>query len=170
MILIINLKLHSIFLLFMSNNFGIFLLFSILVTGLIVNPLAFAQETPVNATETTDMTESSNSTSTETTDMTESSNSTSTETTDMTESSNSTSTETTDMTESNSTSTGDETMVVEDEMIPTVLSPLKQIKEGIVPENVVCKEGLGLVFKLNGQPACVKTTSIEKLIAWGWAR
>src|SRR3989344_1206183 len=100
MILIINLKLHSIFLLFMSNNFGIFLLFSILVTGLIVNPLAFAQETPVNATETTDMTESSNSTSTETTDMTESSNSTSTETTDMTESSNSTSTETTDMTES----------------------------------------------------------------------
>jgi len=156
MILIINLKLHSIFLLFMSNNFGIFLLFSILVTGLIVNPLAFAQETPVNATETTDMTESSNSTSTETTDMTESSNSTSTETTDMTE--------------SNSTSTGDETMVVEDEMIPTVLSPLKQIKEGIVPENVVCKEGLGLVFKLNGQPACVKTTSIEKLIAWGWAR
>ena len=171
MILIINLKLHSIFLLFMSNNFGIFLLFSILVTGLIVNPLAFAQETPVNATETTDMTESSNSTSTETTDMTESSNSTSTETTDMTESSNSTSTETTDMTESsNSTSTGDETMVVEDEMIPTVLSPLKQIKEGIVPENVVCKEGLGLVFKLDGQPACVKTTSIEKLIAWGWAR
>ena len=126
----------------MSNNFGIFLLFSILVTGLIVNPLAFAQETPVNATETTDMTESSNSTSTETTDMTE----------------------------SNSTSTGDETMVVEDEMIPTVLSPLKQIKEGIVSENIVCKEGLGLVFKLNGQPACVKTTSIEKLIAWGWAR
>ena len=145
----------------MSNTFGMFLLFSMLVTGLIVNPVAFAQETPVNATETTDT-------------------------------SNSTSTETTDMTESNSTSTGDEAMVVEDEleteietedemaetedetmeaeMIPTVLSPLKQIKEGVVPENVVCKEGLGLVFKLNGQPACVKTTSIEKLIAWGWTQ
>ena len=63
-----------------------------------------------------------------------------------------------------------EVETMESEMIPTVLSPLKQIKEGIVPENVVCKEGLGLVFKLNGQPACVKTTSIEKLIAWGWAQ
>ncbi|MSV33469.1 MAG: hypothetical protein EXS76_01910 [Nitrosarchaeum sp.] len=128
----------------MSNTFGMFLLFSMLVTGLIVNPLAFAQETPVNATETTDMTESSNSTSTE-----------------------------------------DEAMVAEDEleteletedemteaeMIPTVLSPLKQIKAGTVPENVVCKEGLELVFKLNGQPACVKTTSIQKLIAWGWTQ
>ena len=142
----------------MSNNFGIFLLFSVLVTGLLVNPLAFAQETPANDTDTMD---ASNSTST-------------------------------DMTESNSTSTGDEAMVVEDdletaleteddmtgtedetmetEMVPTVLSPLKQIKEGVVPENVVCKEGLGLVFKLNGQPACVKTTSIEKLAAWGWTR
>ena len=131
----------------MSNNFSLFLLFSVLVTGLIISP-AYAQEPPVNATET--------------------------------------------MTESNSTSTGDEAMVVgdkletevnaEDEMtetedtmtetevIPSILSPLKQIKEGVVAENVVCKEGLGLVFKLNGQPACVKTTSIEKLIAWGWAR
>ena len=122
----------------MSNNFSLFLLFSILVTGLIVTPLAFAQETPVNATETD---------------------------------------------ASNSTSTEGETMVVEDEMTgtedevleaeimeETVLSPLKQIKEGVVPENVVCKEGLELVFKLNGEPACVKTTSIQKLIAWGWAQ
>ena len=115
-------------------------MFSILVTGLVSNS-AFAEETTVNATDTIDMTESSNSTSTETT-----------------------------TTESNSTSTEDETMVVEDEMTESIPSPLKQIKEGIVPENVVCKEGLGLVFKLNGQPACVKTTSIEKLIAWGWAR
>ena len=144
----------------MSNNFGIFLLFSVLVTGLIVTPFVFAQETPVNATET----DTSNSTSTETTD-----------------------------TSSNSTSPEGETMVVEDEleieletedemagtedevleaeiMEETVLSPLKQIKEGVVPENVVCKEGLELVFKLNGQPACVKTTSIQKLIAWGWTQ
>lgn len=149
----------------MNNNFGIFLLFSILVTGLVANS-AFAEETTVDMTDSIDMAESSNSTSTETT-----------------------------TTESNSTSTEDETMVVEDEMtvsedemvetedetmesevetmeemIPTILSPLKQIKEGTMPENIVCKEGLGLVFKLTGQPACVKTTSIEKLIAWGWAR
>ena len=153
----------------MSNTFGMFLLFSMLVTGLIVNPVAFAQETPVNATETT---ESSNSTSTETTDMTESSNSTSTGDEAMVvEDELETEIETEDEmaeTEDDMTETEDETM--EAEMIPTVLSPLKQIKEGVVPENVVCKEGLGLVFKLNGQPACVKTTSIEKLIAWGWAR
>ena len=142
----------------MNNNFGIFLLFSILVTGLVANS-AFAEETTVDITDSIDMAESSNSTSTETA-----------------------------TTESNSTTTEDETMVVEDEMTvsedemvetedetmeemtPTILSPLKQIKEGTMPENIVCKEGLGLVFKLTGQPACVKTTSIEKLIAWGWAR
>ena len=136
-----------------------------LVTGLVANS-AFAEETTVDVTDSIDMAESSNSTSTETT-----------------------------TTESNSTSTEDETMVVEDEMTvsedemvetedetmesevetmeemtPTILSPLKQIKEGIVPENIVCKEGLELVFKLNGQPACVKTTSIEKLITWGWTQ
>jgi len=144
----------------MSNNFSIFLLFSMLVTGLVANS-AFAEETTVDVTDTIDMAESSNSTSTETTATTE----------------------------SNSTSTEDETMVVEDEitvsedemvetevetmedeMTPTVLSPLKQIKEGVAPENIVCKEGLELVFKLNGQPACIKTTSIQKLIAWGWTQ
>lgn len=54
------------------------------------------------------------------------------------------------------------------EETPTIPSPLQQIKDGVMPESVICKEGLGLVFKLNGQPACVKTTSIEKLTAWGW--
>ena len=121
-----------------------------LVTGLIVNPVAFAQETPVNATETTDMTESNSTSTGDEAMVAEDELETELETED-------------DMTE-----TEDETM--ESEMIPTVLSPLKQIKEGVVPENVVCKEGLGLVFKLNGQPACVKTTSIEKLIAWGWTQ
>ncbi|HXW02952.1 MAG TPA: hypothetical protein VD651_01630 [Nitrosarchaeum sp.] len=57
-----------------------------------------------------------------------------------------------------------------DNLFPIVISPLKQIKDGIVPENVICKEGLELVFKLNGQPACVKTTSIQKLTTWGWIR
>ncbi len=153
----------------MSNTFGMFLLFFMLVTGLIVNPVAFAQETPVNATETTD---TSNSTSTETTDMTESSNSTSTgDEAMLIEDELETEIETEDEmaeTEDDMTETEDE--VLEAEMIPTVLSPLKQIKEGVVPENVVCKEGLELVFKLNGQPACIKTTSIQKLIAWGWTQ
>ena len=147
----------------MSNNFGIFLLFSVLVTGLIVNPSAFAEETTVNATDTIDMAES-NSTSTETTDMAES-NSTSTEDETMTAEDE---LETELTIEDEMTETEDE--VLETEVMPTVLSPLKQIKEGVVPENVVCKEGLELVFKLNGQPACIKTTSIQKLIAWGWTQ
>lgn len=156
----------------MSNNLGVFLLFSVLVTGLVINQsvssitfdsitgdsklssmhFAFAQETPVNATGTNDA--SSNSTSVEIEDgVMMSDNPTET---------NATST--------NSASTEDDVMVTEDEIPPAVLSPLKQIKSGIVPENVVCKEGLELVFKLNGQPACVKTTSVQKLIAWGWTQ
>jgi hypothetical protein len=155
----------------MSNNLGVFLLFSVLVTGLVINQsvssisfdsitgdsklssthFAFAQETPVNATETNDA--SSNSTSIEIEDGVMMSD---------------------NPTDTNATSTNsaseDDVMVTEDEIPPVVLSPLKQIKSGIVPENVVCKEGLELVFKLNGQPACVKTTSIQKLITWGWTQ
>jgi len=158
----------------MSNNLGVFLLFSVLVTVLVINQsvssisfdsvtgdsklssihFAFAEETPVNATGTDNA--STNSTSVEIEDgMMVSDNPTGTNAT----STNSTSTE-----------TEDDVMVTEDELPPAVLSPLKQIKSGIVPENVVCKEGLELVFKLNGQPACVKTTSVQKLITWGWAK
>ena len=153
----------------MSSNLGVFLLFSILVTVLVINQsvssisfdsiigdsklsstnFAFAEETPINATDAT-----TNSTSVEIEDgMTMSDNPTET---------NATST--------NSESAEDDMMETEDEVTPAVLSPLKQIKSGTVPTNVVCKEGLDLVFKLNGQPACVKTTSVQKLIAWGWTQ
>ncbi|MFZ8908461.1 MAG: dienelactone hydrolase family protein [Nitrosopumilaceae archaeon] len=48
--------------------------------------------------------------------------------------------------------------------------PLKQIQEGVEPTNVTCAEGLELVLKLsNGQPACIKSSSVEKLIQRGWA-
>jgi carboxymethylenebutenolidase len=48
--------------------------------------------------------------------------------------------------------------------------PLKQIKDGINPINVTCTEGLELVLKqTNGQPACLKPTSVTKLIERGWA-
>ncbi|HET9010107.1 MAG TPA: hypothetical protein VFN17_08320 [Nitrosarchaeum sp.] len=119
----------------MSNNLGLFLLFSVLVTGLIVNPYAFAQETTVNATGT-DATAIADSVTTSV----------------------------------NATETEDDMAETEDDVSDVVLSPLKQIKEGITPENIVCKEGLELVFKLNGQPACIKTSSIPKLIAWGWTK
>ncbi len=49
-------------------------------------------------------------------------------------------------------------------------APLKQISDGILPENVTCTEGLAIVLKsTNNSPACVKPSSVEKLIQRGWA-
>jgi len=49
-------------------------------------------------------------------------------------------------------------------------SPRDQFLQGIVTEDIVCKEGLELVFKsTNNHPACVKPSSVEKLIERGWA-
>ena len=49
-------------------------------------------------------------------------------------------------------------------------SPLKQFSSGTDPHEVECKNGLSLVFKnFNFNPACVKPSSIQKLIDWGWA-
>lgn len=48
--------------------------------------------------------------------------------------------------------------------------PLKQISQGVDPSNVTCTEGKALVLKQsNGMPACVNFSSVEKLIARGWA-
>jgi hypothetical protein len=49
-------------------------------------------------------------------------------------------------------------------------SPLKQITDGVAPENVTCTEGLVIVLKTSDHsPACLKPTSVEKLIQRGWA-
>jgi len=51
------------------------------------------------------------------------------------------------------------------------LSPLKQVQLGTLPQNVSCKDGLELVIKAsNEMPACVKTTSVQRLITIGWAQ
>ena len=48
--------------------------------------------------------------------------------------------------------------------------PLKQIRSGQSPSSVTCTEGLELVLKQsNGLPACVKLSSVSKLIERGWA-
>ncbi|MEE8180216.1 MAG: hypothetical protein V3T67_00090, partial [Nitrosopumilaceae archaeon] len=47
--------------------------------------------------------------------------------------------------------------------------PLLQVKNGILPENIVCREGLELIFKLsNEKPACVTTQTFLHLIQRGW--
>jgi len=48
--------------------------------------------------------------------------------------------------------------------------PLKQISDGVDPANVTCTEGLEIVLKKsNGNPACLKPSSVAKLIERGWA-
>jgi len=47
----------------------------------------------------------------------------------------------------------------------SILPPLKQVKLGQEPS---CKENLVLIKKYNGDPACVKPETREKLIERGW--
>ena len=50
----------------------------------------------------------------------------------------------------------------------TGLAPLKQIKQEVVPSEIQCKEPMELVFKSSGEPAYVKSSSVEKLTQRGW--
>jgi len=50
------------------------------------------------------------------------------------------------------------------------LPPKRQVEQGILPNDVFCKEGLELIFKSkNNSPGCVKPTTAKKLIERGWA-
>jgi len=142
----------------MNNIFGFFLLSCIFATGLMIHssfllsssddlvlsfnllPVVFAEE-QVNAT-TYDNTNSTSITLSETLNVGDNMGG-----------------------PDNTMDTSDNVMKSED-----VLSPLKQIKNGVMSEDVVCKQDLQLTFKLDGQAACVKITSIEKLIQRGWVR
>jgi len=49
-------------------------------------------------------------------------------------------------------------------------SPYMQISNGINPSEVICKTGLELLMKVsNGDPVCLKSSSIEKLRSIGFA-
>ena len=53
-------------------------------------------------------------------------------------------------------------------LIPT---PLKQIANGVSPENITCKEDMLRVFKnTDDSPACVKPTTFDKLIERDWKK
>lgn len=52
-----------------------------------------------------------------------------------------------------------------------MLPPRKQTEQGIPPLGIVCKLGLQLILKLSDDsPACVKPSSIDKLVERGWAQ
>jgi len=58
-----------------------------------------------------------------------------------------------------------------DDQAVIALTPLKQIKSGILARDVQCSQGLILVLKSeNDSPACVKETSFAKLLSRGWAK
>ncbi len=42
-------------------------------------------------------------------------------------------------------------------------SPRQQMNKGVSPENILCREGLELVLRTNGNPACVKPETAEKM-------
>jgi len=51
-----------------------------------------------------------------------------------------------------------------------VMPPLKQMKMGVLPEDVSCNEEMQLIFKSSdGSPKCVWNYAAEKLVARGWA-
>lgn len=49
------------------------------------------------------------------------------------------------------------------------MPPLKQLKSGIVIDEIECRQDLVLIQKNNGLPACVSTMTKEKLIQRKWA-
>ena len=49
-----------------------------------------------------------------------------------------------------------------------ILSPLKQVSQGIDPVAVKCNEGLVLIIKHNGSPACVRPATAENLEERSW--
>jgi len=48
------------------------------------------------------------------------------------------------------------------------LPPLRQFEMGIPSDKISCKTGYSLIFKFNGDPACVRPESVEKLVERGW--
>ena len=73
--------------------------------------------------------------------------------------------------ETNDSDKTDETPHMEtDKTDETSLAPLKQIKDGVQPKDIQCKSSLELIFKQSGEPACVKTSSVQKLVSWGWTQ
>lgn len=60
--------------------------------------------------------------------------------------------------------------MMDDSMKDHMATPLKQMSMGVAAHNVKCKEGFERIFKTtNGMPACVKPSSVERLVEIGWA-
>ncbi|MFI5416966.1 MAG: hypothetical protein ACHQW9_02815 [Nitrososphaerales archaeon] len=78
--------------------------------------------------------------------------------------------ETTDEATSEETTDDSSDVMAETTMLETHTdSPLKQMSMGIDVHQIQCSPGHKLVFKAtNWNPACVKESSFQTLLAWGW--
>ena len=53
---------------------------------------------------------------------------------------------------------------------PKMLAPLQQVKSGVAPKDVQCKQGFKLVIKAeDGSPACVDPNLSQILFQRGWS-
>jgi hypothetical protein len=55
----------------------------------------------------------------------------------------------------------------------TIYPPMKQVKYGILPSHVDCKDGKILIYKIStNEPACVKLDSVDKMLKrlWGYLK
>ncbi|WP_316507268.1 hypothetical protein [Nitrosopumilus sp.] len=67
-------------------------------------------------------------------------------------------------------STAGEMTPMEDVSEETLLPPTKQMRNGVLPSNVICDEPLEKIFRPSGHAAaCVKASSIDKLTERGWS-
>lgn len=63
--------------------------------------------------------------------------------------------------------TGEEIVEYVPVQSPYVPSPFLQVSEGIAPQDVECRQGLELVIRTTGAPACVYPFNADTLRAWG---
>ncbi|HSD04134.1 MAG TPA: hypothetical protein VLB45_00075, partial [Nitrosopumilaceae archaeon] len=63
-----------------------------------------------------------------------------------------------------------DTTMIKNNMMEHIASPRTQMKMGVDVHEIQCKSGHELVFKLtNWSPACVKSSSVARLVEIGWA-
>ncbi|WP_100182601.1 hypothetical protein [Candidatus Nitrosotenuis aquarius] len=63
--------------------------------------------------------------------------------------------------------TGEEIIEYVPVQSPYVPPPLQQVNDGIAPQDVECRQGLELVIRVTGTPACVYPFTADTLRAWG---
>ena len=56
----------------------------------------------------------------------------------------------------------------ENKIMLVSMAPLKQLKIGKSINEITCRDKYTLILKYDGNPACVKDSSIKKLVERGW--